>query len=79
MKKSLIISLSIVVLLIGGYFVVQKNTSKTPKTIEKLTVAWVPNQPPLGLMYIAQNKGYFKEEQLDITYKKFPRGIDALT
>jgi NitT/TauT family transport system substrate-binding protein len=77
MKKSLIVSISIIVVLIGGYFVMQKQLSQTPQTTEKLTIAWAPN-PTFGLMYVAEEKGYFKEEGLEVTYNKFTTGRDAL-
>ncbi len=75
--RVLIAFISILALFIGGYFVVQKNQPKTPKAIEKITIAWAPN-PVFGLMYVAEEKGYFEEEGLEVTYNKFSTGRDAL-
>jgi len=78
MLKPFIVFASVVAVLVGGCFIVQKQPSKTPQTVEKLTIATV-DYAPFALMYIAQNQGYFKEEGLDVTYKTFPKGIDSLT
>ncbi|WP_432472754.1 ABC transporter substrate-binding protein [Amphritea sp. HPY] len=45
---------------------------------EKITLAEA-NQPVFALIYIAEEKGYFDEEGLDITYRSFTSGRDALT
>ncbi|MDQ3076047.1 MAG: ABC transporter substrate-binding protein [bacterium] len=78
MPKSLIVPVVIVVVLIGGYFVMQKQQPEISELPLKLTVASV-DTPGFALFYIAQNKGFFKEENLEITNKSFPRGIDALS
>ncbi len=78
MSKSLVISIGIVVVLIGAYFVMQKQLLKVYPTTEKLTLA-IADSPSYALIHIAQNKGYFKDEGLDVTYKPVPRGINSLT
>lgn len=77
MKKTLIIFIGAMIILIGSYLVAREQLSWIPQSNEKLTVATL-DYAPFALMYIAQHKGYFKEEGLDITYKTFPRGIDSL-
>lgn len=37
-----------------------------------------PNQPMAALVYIAEAQGYFKDENLSLSYKKFTSGRDAL-
>lgn len=72
--------MGIVIILIGGYFVVQNNfmQRQTPKTIEKLSIA-VTDGPTYALVYIAKNKGYFAQEGLNVSFKHFPKGLDGLT
>lgn len=48
-----------------------------PKLPEQLVFA-DPSQPMASLAYIAEAKGYFKEENLTVTYKKFTSGRDCL-
>lgn len=81
MSKFLVALIISIALLVGGYFVAQKNfIAKQPQAIEKLTIATVEIPlPTFALVYIATNKGYFRDVGLDITYRRFPRGIDALT
>ena len=81
MKKTLIVSLGMVIILIAGYFVMQKTyiQKKISRSTEKLTFVTTINTPGLTLFHIAKNKGYFMEEAVDITYKKAPNGFDALT
>lgn len=74
MKKFLII-LIIIVTILGAYIVFP---GQKVQPVAKLTVASV-DTPGFALFYIAQNKGYFKEENLEVTNKPFPRGIDALS
>ncbi len=47
------------------------------KTKEKITIA-DGQQPVFGLIYVAQAKGYFADEGLEVTYRDFPSGKDAL-
>ena len=79
MKK--IIVTVVVLAIVGGGFVLYNNPlllkKQPPATIEKITVAWA-DQPAFALMYIAQNKGYFTDEGLEVTYRKFTTGRDAL-
>lgn len=50
------------------------NTKNTP---DKITLA-VAKQPVMALVFIAEEKGYFKEEGLDVAYKNHILGRDAL-
>lgn len=61
----------------GGVFVYYRNADTKPKKpLEKLTIA-LPEQPVFALVYIAQNKGYFKDEGLDVTLKDVSTGKEA--
>lgn len=51
--------------------------SPKEKTPETLTFA-DPNQPMVGLVYIADALGYFKDENLTLNYRKFTSGRDAI-
>ena len=48
-----------------------------PKAPEQLVFA-DPNQPMAALAYIAEANGYFKDENLTVTYKKFTSGRDCV-
>ena len=80
MNKKIITGV-LVLAVLGGIVVFSQhgNVLKTqrPKTIEKITIAWA-DQTSFALMYIAQNKDYFTDEGLDVTYRKFTTGRDAL-
>lgn len=78
MSKKLTAFVSIAALLVGGYFVVQKQSPKITPPTEKLTIAHV-EVPVYALVYIAENKGYFKDEGLEVTYRNFPKGLDVLS
>ena len=75
MNKKIIIGVVGLVIL-GGVFAYYQNVNTNPKTIEKLTVA-LPEQPTFALVYIAQNKGYFKDKGLDVTFKNVSTGKEA--
>lgn len=77
MSKLLIAFIIIITLLVGGYFVMQRQQPKSPQAPEKLTLAMFDN-PTFALVLIAQNKGFFKDDNLEITYRKIGRGIDNL-
>ncbi len=47
---------------------------KTPETL----VFADPDQPMAGLVYIAEALGYFKDENLSLSYRKFTSGRDAI-
>lgn len=79
MKKYVIVSLCIIAILVGGYFISQLKIVKTPLSTEKITIAQTVDTTGLGLMYIAEHQGYFQDVGLEVVYKKFPRGYDALT
>lgn len=48
--------------------------SKAPETL----VFADPDQPMVGLVYIAEALGYFKDENLSLSYRKFTSGRDAI-
>ena len=80
--KKIIIAVAVVVLaIVGGGFVLYNNPlllkKQPPATIEKITVATV-DQPVFALMYIAEKEGYFTDEGLNVAYKNFNSGKDAL-
>jgi ABC-type nitrate/sulfonate/bicarbonate transport system substrate-binding protein len=76
MKKIIILG-CVVLAAAGGFFAYNTGVSTKPKTIEKLTLAIV-DQPTFALIYIAQYKGYFKDEGLDITFRNFNAGKEAI-
>lgn len=63
MKKYIIISLSLFIILIGVIFVIN---SKKEKTIEKITVAEVTHSAFYAPWYVAIEKGYFKDALIDV-------------
>ena len=77
MTKYLLVFVAIIILT-GVYFVAQKQRPQTPRTAEKLTIAMFDN-PTFALVLIAQNKGYFKDENLEVTYRRIGSGISNLT
>ena len=77
MRKSLII-IALLAVCLAAYFLIYKNATQHSLVAEKLTVATV-DSPSFALMYIAEKEGYFKDEGVDVTYRKFPKGLDALT
>lgn len=77
------IKISVLVLLIGFgiiSFILLNNSEKTPKdtTIYK-TKFGIYNGETSLLALIAKEKGYFKEENLDIELKPYPSGYHAMT
>jgi putative hydroxymethylpyrimidine transport system substrate-binding protein len=38
-----------------------------------------PQQPIFGIVYVAEEKGFFREENLNVVYRKFLSGRDAMT
>jgi ABC-type nitrate/sulfonate/bicarbonate transport system substrate-binding protein len=48
--------------------------SKAPESL----VFADPDQPMVGLVYIAEMLGYFRDENLTLTYRKFTSGRDAI-
>lgn len=51
--------------------------TKTQAPTEQLVFA-NPNQAMVSLVYIAEAQGYFRDENLSVTYKKFTSGRDAM-
>ena len=78
-KKTVIAILTPLLLLIvvAGYF--WQTGSRSPKAVppsgplEKITLGALPIYTP-GLLFIAQEKGYFKENNLEVALKFFPTG-----
>lgn len=55
-------------------------TACSPKTVVPETLVFADPGNALGvLVYIAEAKGYFKDAQLTLTYKKFTSGRDAIS
>jgi ABC-type nitrate/sulfonate/bicarbonate transport system substrate-binding protein len=52
-------------------------TPKTPPPVEKVTVA-VPANLYATFFFVAQEKGFFREEGLDVKLNMYPQGKDAL-
>lgn len=80
MRRSLIITILLVLVFVVGYLVISNNLAneKYTQSNEKLVIS-LTDISAYALIHIAENKGYFKEEGLEITYKKVPKGLDALT
>lgn len=78
--KKIAISISIVViaLLMVVFWFNQKSSKRYAGPIEKITIADAL-QPMFALIYIAEEKGYLVDEGLEVTYKSFTSGKDALT
>jgi ABC-type nitrate/sulfonate/bicarbonate transport system substrate-binding protein len=81
MKKKLLL-LAILVLLVGMGIVLYLVTpllihQTVPRTPETLTLA-TGDFTAFALVFIAEEKGYFTDEGLTVTFKKFATGRDAL-
>lgn len=79
MKKIIIPVVILVIGLLGGaswYFFGQKQTSKYTGSIERVTVAAYPDYAPF--VYLAKEKGFFKDAGLDVTIKTFEAGRLAM-
>lgn len=66
MKKNIIISLIIVLILIIGAFFAFKKENKTDSELTKVRLAEVTHSSFYTPLYVAIEKGYFKDEGLDI-------------
>ncbi len=78
--KKIAIGIVFVVVLVGVFAYLQRSTfqqNEKPKTVEKITISRY-ELPTLALLFIAEQNGYFKDENLDVVYRKFPSGKDAL-
>ncbi|MEK7172904.1 MAG: NrtA/SsuA/CpmA family ABC transporter substrate-binding protein, partial [Patescibacteria group bacterium] len=74
-KIQWIVALVVLIFLVGGSFVLFQN--KTPKELPKIRIG-IQTAPAAGLIKIALEKGFFKEEGLDIEVKEFTGGKFAL-
>ncbi len=80
MNKKIIITLTFIVILVGIFLYIQNHTTlknQKPNSVESIRFN-IYELPTLALVYIAENEGYFKDENLDIKYKKFITGKDGL-
>jgi ABC-type nitrate/sulfonate/bicarbonate transport system substrate-binding protein len=77
-NKNLIVSSIFLFLVLFGILLIYlfKNNYKNICCSE-ITVS-VAEQPVMGLIFIAEEKGFFKEEGLNVNYKRFLLGRDAL-
>jgi sulfonate transport system substrate-binding protein len=72
------ITAALAALAIGGYFVMRDQAAHTPADpLEKITIAY-SSTPDSTLAQIAQTKGYYLQEGLDVTPQKYPYGKVAL-
>jgi ABC-type nitrate/sulfonate/bicarbonate transport system substrate-binding protein len=69
--------LFIAIMISGIVAVLYFNLFKPPIISEKLVIADA-SQMAFTLLYIAKSRGYLKKEGLEVTYKKFTSGRDAL-
>lgn len=74
-KKTLIVIIVVVAVIIGVslYWLTQKEPEKYTGPVEKLTLG-VETSLLSAAVWVAENKGYFQEEGLDLTIKKFDSG-----
>jgi NitT/TauT family transport system substrate-binding protein len=69
-----VLSIALALIVIGRTYLWQASSVKTyAGPVEKITVGTLPIYTP-GLLFIAQVKGYFKDNGLDVTLKFFPTG-----
>jgi ABC-type nitrate/sulfonate/bicarbonate transport system substrate-binding protein len=76
-KKTLLIFIILIVLLgIGGLYWKQ-TTPKLPQTLQKVTIRlnWL-NQAQYAGIYIAQEKGFYQQNGLDVKIKEYVDGLD---
>ncbi len=82
MNKTHMMFIGIFVLIIAGTLLLtlEKPTGEVVKELEKVDLA-INTFPNSALVHIAQEKGYFNEQGLDVKYRGFPTGklaLDAL-
>lgn len=82
MKRSIIIALAIVIVLaVGGAFVLQALTQPAAEVLESITIGHVPVES-FALLYVAQNQSYFAQNGLNVTILDYATGttaVEALT
>ena len=83
MTKATVGVIVILLVLAGVVFFITKGTPVqdqpvATQPVARLTIAEA-SQPVFALLYIAETKGYFAEEGLQVEYKTFTSGRDALT
>lgn len=81
-KKALIwigVVFAIIAMAIGGYYWLHQKPEQKEFTghREKVTIGFLPNMLS-SLVLIAEAKGFFMQEGLDITLKSYPTGRDTL-
>ena len=80
MTKRTVIAIVIAVVVIGlgiGIWSVQKRTPKYTGPVKKVTLGVETSLLP-SAVWVAENKGYFQEEGLDVKIKEFGSGRTAL-
>ncbi len=79
MKKIVIPIIAVIIIsIIVVFWFNLKGPARYAGPIEKITIADAA-QPVFVLLYIAEAKGYLADEGLEVTYKSFTSGRDALT
>ncbi len=74
MSKRILIGIVVVAIIIGGYFWLDRKTpEKYVGIVEKVTLGAEASLLSSSV-WIADHKGYFKDEGLDVTLKKFDSG-----
>ena len=76
-RKNIIIVFILGALLVATYLFFAPKNEHFSGPVEKLTIAEA-SQPLFALIYVAEAKGYMAEEGLEIAYKSFTSGRDAL-
>ncbi len=76
-KKIIFIVLVVIALGAGGYFLLgQKEPPKYTSPVEKITLG-MELSPLSALLWVAENKGYFQENGVEVTMKEFDSGRSA--
>lgn len=83
MKKYLLLSFLIILFLVGGYFFFKQQFLFNPPPpkytgpVEKLTLGEVKSEDA-ALILVAQDKGFFAENGLEVTLKDYPSGVAGI-
>lgn len=76
MKKNIVVSIVVVTVISIGISI--WGLQERENSFEKLTIAISP-QPVYALMFVALSNGYFEDEELDVTFRYYTVGRDALS
>lgn len=74
MPKKIIILISAIILSIFLTYLILRQNAQAPEDV----IISVADQPAMGLIFIAQEKGYFKLNGLDVKFRRHILGRDAL-